>query len=247
MTRKIWEMPFDKVRDYLDAGGTGVVIPFGTIEPHGPHLPMGTDFLLAESMGERIAERFKWLVAPSLNYGINNTLTVYPGATTIDGETYSKYVTQIVEGYVKLGFSHVILNNGHGPNKAGLEEAAKKITNLYPDSRIMVISWWDMDKAAMKDVYEGKSTGHAGVDETAAVIYFHDNLVDRERFEEKSYWVWTDGFKTYPAPASCVLSDSSGIPDFDEKKAKAFTEKVLELIFERIDSALKGFEFNLGD
>lgn len=246
MTRKISEMPFDKVRDYLDKGGNGVVIPFGTIEPHGPHLPMGTDFLLAEAMGKRIAERFNWLVAPSLNYGINNSLTIYPGATTIDAETYEKYVTQIVEGYVKLGFSNVILNNGHGPNKSGLEEAAKKITNLYPDSRIMVISWWDMDKAAMKEVYEGKSSGHAGVDETAAVIYFHDNLVDRERFDEKSYWIWTDGFKTYPAPASCILGDSTGIPDFDRDKAKSFMEKVLELIFERVESALKGYEFNLG-
>ena len=247
MTRKIWEMPFDKVRDYLDTGGVGVVIPFGTIEPHGPHLPMGTDFLLAQSMGERIAERFNWLVAPPLNYGINNSLAIYPGATTIDAETYEKYVTQIIEGYVKLGFSQVVLNNGHGPNKSGLEAAAKKITNLYPDSRIMVISWWDMDKAAMKEVYEGKSSGHAGVDETAAVIYFHDNLVDGKRFDEKSYWVYTDGFKAYPSPASCVIGDSAGIPDFDKDKAGKFMEKVLELIFERIDSALKGFEFNLGD
>jgi creatinine amidohydrolase len=244
---RIIEMSFDKVRDYLYQGGSGIVIPFGTVEPHGPHLPMGTDCLLAQSIGEKIAEKFGWLTAPTLNYGVNNSLAVYPGATTIDEKTYSDYITQLIEGYVKIGFTHIILSNGHGPNSGPLQRAARKLTIDYPDIRVFVIDWWVLDSPALIEVYPGKTPGHAGIDETAAVVYFHGNLVNKDKLDTKSWWTLTDGVKVYPAPASCLLMDDKSLPDFDDKKAARFMEMVLEIIYARIESAIEGFEYNLGD
>ena len=177
MAKRIWEMPFDKVRDYLEEGGLGLVIPFGTVEPHGPHLPMGTDNLLAQSIGERIAEKFDWLIAPPLNYGVNHTLAVYPGATTIDDELYEEFIIQLIEGYVKLGFAYIVLCNGHGGNTTPLQNAARHLVTDYPDVRIMAVDWWHMDKEPREKVYGGKDAGHAGIDETAAVVYFCNELV----------------------------------------------------------------------
>ena len=242
MTRRIWEMTYDEVRDYLDNGGRGVVIPFGIVEPHGPHLPMGTDTLLSLGISERIAEKFKWLVAAPLNYGINNTLAIYPGSATLDESTYEKLVSQIIESHIRTGFTHIVLDNGHGPNHNPLETAAKRLNHEYPNSRIFLIDWWHMDSSAREKIYEGKSEGHAGVDETAAVIYFFPGLVKKDKFNMKETWLWTEGFRVYPAPASCLLRDNESAPDFDESKAKAFMEIVLESIFERIQSALDGFE-----
>jgi creatinine amidohydrolase len=247
MTVRISEMPFDEVIQYLNDDGDGVVIPFGTVEPHGRHLPMGTDNLLAQSIGERIAAEFNWLIAPTLNYGVNNTLAMYPGATTIAPEIYAEFVTQIVEGYIKLGFNHIVLNNGHGPNVHGLEHAARKLSGTYPEARIFVISWWDLDKAPREEVYEGKAAGHAALDETAAVIYFHNDLVHKKRFTSDSYCIRKNGFKVYPSPASCIPGDDDSIPDFSAKKAKKFMEMVLDIIYENITDALEGFSSNLLD
>lgn len=246
MTRRIFEMPFDEVRDYIDNGGRGVVIPFGIIEPHGPHLPMGTDTLLALAISERIADKFGWLVAAPLNYGINNSLAVYPGASTIDESTYEKFVSQIIESHIKTGFSHIILNNGHGPNHNPIENAAKNLSHEYPNVRIFIIDWWFMDTEALEKVY-GKSEGHAGCDETAAVLYFFPSLVKKDKFKTEASWLRTPGFQVFPAPATCLLRDNDGVPDFDESKAKEFMESVLEKIFEKIQSALEGFELNLCD
>jgi len=247
MNRRIWEMTFEEVRDYIHGGGTGLVIPFGIVEPHGPHLPMGTDTLLALGFSEKIAERFGWLVAAPLNYGINNTLSLYPGATTIQEEHYEKFAMDLIEGYIRTGFSRVILNNGHGPNHAPLENAAKELSGRYPHARIFIIDWWMMDRIPRERAYGDKQAGHAGVDETAAVIYFFPGLVRAERFDIRGTWTRGDGFKAYPAPASCLVNDESSMPDFDAEKAKIFTEGVIDLIFERIESALRGFEYNLGD
>lgn len=247
MTFKISEMPFDKVQEYLYEGGDGVVIPFGTIEPHGRHLPMGTDNLLAQSIGERIAEEFSWLIAPTLNYGVNNTLAMYPGATTIDADIYAEFVTQVIEGYIKLGFDFIVLNNGHGPNVHGLEHAAKKLSEKYPGARLFIISWWDLDKEPREKIYDGKAAGHAGIDETAAVVYFHNELVHKKRFTSTSFTTRTRGFKVYPSSASCVLGDEDSVPDFSQKKAKKFMEEVLDIIYDRITDALNGFSYNLSD
>lgn len=248
MTRRIWEMPFDDVRDYLDNGRTGVVIPVGTVEPHGPHLPMGTDNLLAQSIGEFIAERFDWLIAPTLNYGINNSLAIYPGATTIDPLVYREFVSHVVEGYIKLGFLNVVINNGHGGNTQELYQIAKDLTRAYPVARIIVVDWWGLDASAIERVYKGKTAGHAGIDETAAVVYFHNDLVHPERFSgENDYWVNTDGFKAQPLPASCILQDEKSVPDFDEKKANEFMTEVLENICGKISDALKRWAHNFGD
>jgi creatinine amidohydrolase len=216
MTRRIWEMPFDEVRDYLDNGRTGVVIPVGTVEPHGPHLPMGTDNLLAQSIGEVIAERFDWLIAPTLNYG--------------------------------LGFLNVVINNGHGGNTQELYQIAKDLTRVYPVARIIVIDWWGLDASALEKVYKGKTAGHAGIDETAAVIYFHNDLVHPEKFTgENDYWVNMDGFKAQPLPASCILQDEKSVPDFDKKRADDFMKELLETICGKVSDALKRWAHNFGD
>ena len=247
MNRRIWEITFEEVRDYLKGGESGLVIPFGIVEPHGPHLPMGTDTLLALGFSEKIAERFGWLVAAPLNYGINNTLSLYPGATTIHDDTYTKFVTDLIEGYIRTGFKHIVLNNGHGPLLNPLENAARELSGRYPHARLFVIEWWMMDRIPREHVYGDKQAGHAGVDETAAVIYFFPGLVRADRFDVRGTWIRGDGFKTYPAPASCLVNDDSSMPEFDAGKAKIFMEGLIDLIIKKIESALKGFEYNLGD
>jgi creatinine amidohydrolase len=247
MNRRIWEMTFEEVRDYLKGGCTGVVIPFGIVEPHGPHLPMGTDTLLALGFSEKIAEKFGWLISAPMNYGINNTLSLYPGATTIKDETYAKFVMDMIEGFIRTGFKHVICNNGHGPNMNPIQEAAKELSGKYPHARIFIIEWWMLDRIPLQHVYGDKSPGHAGIDETAAVLHFFPGLVKPERLDKRGTWIREDGFKTYPAPASCHLNDEASMPEFDTVKAKNFTEEVIELIYKKIESALDGFEYNLGD
>jgi creatinine amidohydrolase len=109
------EMTWVDVQSYLEINDM-VIIPLGSIEQHGPHLPEGADILGAIELSERISARTNVLVAPILMVGYSEYHSGFPGTLSISPETMEQVVFECVESLIKHGFKKFLFFNAHGGN-----------------------------------------------------------------------------------------------------------------------------------
>ena len=106
-----------------------VAIPFGTVEDHGPHLPLSTDNDILEAVlwecGRRAGGDI--LVAPTIPVGLDNHHMDFPGTLSVDMDVCLAYVSQVAISVARHGFTHIFIVNGHGSNQAICELAARKV------------------------------------------------------------------------------------------------------------------------
>ena len=102
----------------LSAGGAVALLPVGSTEPHGPHLPLSTDALLSEEACRRAAGALRAqgrpaLVAPSIPYGVTRYARDFRGAVGVSPATLTALVSDVVRALLDDGFVHVVLVNNH--------------------------------------------------------------------------------------------------------------------------------------
>jgi len=108
-----------------------LVIPFGTVEEHGKHLPLGTDTIIAVEVLRRVKERKKVFIAPPLHYGVCTSTKMHPGTITITPETLRRLTTDIIRDAHLKGIRNFILVSGHG---GGLHmNALKEVAEMLVD------------------------------------------------------------------------------------------------------------------
>jgi creatinine amidohydrolase len=116
---RIADLTTTRLRALLDEGAPVVaLVPLGSVEPHGPHLPLGTDTLISEEAASRacrlLADRgVVALVAPSVGYGVTRFAEGFAGAISIPAAALTAFARAVVEGYLEAGLSHVSLVNNH--------------------------------------------------------------------------------------------------------------------------------------
>ena len=116
--------------DAADLLGDGmpVVIPIGAASrAHGPHLPLGTDRLVAEVVAERLLASLPVLVAPCISQGFQPAFMDYPGSQHIEAGTFQALVTEVVEGYLRHGADRILLLNNGIATEAPLKLVAQDI------------------------------------------------------------------------------------------------------------------------
>ena len=103
------------MREFAEAMARGawLLLPVGTTEEHGPHLPLGSDMLQAESVASSVACAVDGVVAPSLAYGVCRTTRNFPGTVSLSFHTLETLVREVLEGYVKTGARRIAIICGH--------------------------------------------------------------------------------------------------------------------------------------
>lgn len=204
-----------------------VLLPAGTLEPHGV-VNNGADNTVPAALALRVAPRIGALVAPTIPYGVTTTLDEYPGTFGIAPQTFEAYAYEVLVGLAKNGFHNIVILNGHGPNGAPLRRAAERAWRETA-SRILVTEWWTLTADLVQDIY-GSAGGHAGNNETGAVLAVRPDLVHPELYEGPGMTTPRgEGWTAYPFPSSIVLYRAGeGYPDFDRSKARQYFDGTVD-------------------
>jgi len=112
------DLTTDELAGALAAGRSAALVPVGSVEPHGPHLPLATDSLLGEEASRRAAKELRArgvfaCVAPTVAYGVTEYARGFAGAVSIPAPALTALLDAIARALRGGGFSHVCLVNNH--------------------------------------------------------------------------------------------------------------------------------------
>ncbi len=172
--RELARMSWPKAQKQLENGSV-VVVPIGSVEQHGPHMPVGTDFYVADRLGKMVADRCKdCLVAPTIPYGFAEYHSDFGGTASVQKqETLKSYLREIINHFLLHGATHILFVNSHGGNMGALDSLCHDLRK--EGVLAATILWWDV--IASKDP-ERSPAGHGDWIETSLMLAMDETLVD---------------------------------------------------------------------
>ena len=150
------------------AGGV-VVVPIGSVEQHGPHLPLDTDTAIAEAVAAGVADRLGGWLAPAVGYGSSGEHQSFPGTTSIGTPVLGQVVVELVRS-LRRWAARVVLVNGHGGNVDALRAAVRQLVHEGHQ-----VTWVPCAAPGMD--------AHAGRAETSLMLHLRPGSVRLERAE----------------------------------------------------------------
>ena len=163
-----------------------VLVPFGSTEEHGPHLPLATDTLQAFAVGRRLAERRPFFVAPPVPYGVCRSTSRHPGTLSISTATLRALAIDIVAALYSQGLRNFVLLTGHagGTHTSTLIDAGEELLARFADLRIAVLTEYMLAAREGRGIIETPDDAHAGEIETSRILHSHPALVRGEAERE---------------------------------------------------------------
>ena len=138
------------------------IIPIGSIEQHGPHLPISTDSDIVTEISFRLSEKINGLLLPTISYGISNEHFPFFNLS-IKKSTLSRVLEDLCESLIKNGISRILIINGHYGNLDSLKDFERKNKR----KKIKIFSYWK---------YMNKEFDHAGKIETSIMLAISKNV-----------------------------------------------------------------------
>jgi creatinine amidohydrolase/Fe(II)-dependent formamide hydrolase-like protein len=176
------ELTWVDIKEFLSKHNVAV-IPVGSCEQHGPHLPVDTDAYDAFWLSLKAAEEAQCaLVAPPINYGVSLHHMDFPGTVTLSSNTLQQLAYEVAYSLIKHGFRKILFENGHGGNTHALEAAAQRVkmeTNAF-----IAIDTVSLIPDFIEKHIETPYDAHAGEFETSTTLANRENCVVKERIRK---------------------------------------------------------------
>lgn len=214
-----------------------LIIPVGALEQHGPHLPLGSNVLIARRVAVDLSRQFGVLRAPTMYYGVNvPSEREYAGTASLRQKTLHRVINELLAAWEEHGVGEFIIITAHR-HEPHLDALATLITH---GARVRVVSLWDVDIANLLDRQPGAL--HACEAETSVMLFLYPELVRMERardfdIPDKEFQRYVRGQLPAPPPGG------AGVVGFPT----AATAAKGEAIYTRIVDAVRRAVFQMAD
>lgn len=171
-----------------------ILLPLGSFEDQGPHMPMG-DYLLADAMAERIAQQatqngLETYVAPVLPFGGADYFGYMPGGIALSQTTFQAVLTDMLTGLLRHGLTRLIILNGHGGNCTMIHDVTHA---LWRQNNVVIPSFylWRVAASLMSQTMDaevaGRSGGHGANPLTSIGMFLKPELIENTKIPTQSY------------------------------------------------------------
>ena len=241
---KLAEMTWQEV-EALDRNVV-VLIPTGSLEQHGPHLPLFTDSLLAAAVAEAVEKRLsdKVLLTPTLWLGASGHHLPFAGTLSASFEAYTGALASVVESLIPHGFTKFYVLNAHGGNTEPNGLALRALKAKYPNLTFGHSGYFSLMAESAKEVFEGplREMRHACEAEASLIMHLHPSLVRKEKLRD-------DGLKPDP-PVQGVIHHFDEMTEEGSfgyatlatpEKGKRFFDLAVEAVTREVGAIAEGY------
>lgn len=204
--KTLFEMTWEEVAEALQETDT-IIVPVGSVEQHGPHLPLGSDSFqgmeLARRCMTKLASRgIKVVAGPTIPFGVSSTLMEFPGTVTLSVSTLIAVIKDVCISLRQHGFKKIALVLAHGGNWYAMQAAAQELTD-ETDIKVIALNWLPVLTSRYREVLKStKPEAHSGEGETARMLVSAPELVEFKRMritypEDTKVRIAGDGAPTY--------------------------------------------------
>lgn len=219
------DMTWVEVRKYLRKR-KDVLLPFGSVEEHGYHLPLSTDGDIALAIAEKLSEKTGVAVAPIVWYGVSNTTREYAGTTMVGFDSLRRYSRDIIRSLKESGFRIIYLLSGH-MSRSHLEAIKEAAKGMGIEAYLL-----DFSQVKIEDILESEAM-HACEAETSLMLYLHSEKVNMRRAVDEKI-----EFRKFSISTSLKKTESGvfGSPTrATREKGRKLFEKIVEELAEFIN------------
>ncbi len=247
---RVEEMTWEEYRDEVTR--RIIILPVGSLEQHGPHLPLNVDVIIPTNFADIVADDLNAMVLPTISYGYKSHPTsgggqLFPGTTSLDGNTLNNLILDILRETYRHGGRKFLVLNGHFENVAFITEAIDLFLRNSTEAKVVLLSWWDqvtdevVDELFAEAGFPGWDTEHAGITETSLMQYFAPQLVREDAIiDDQSERIPT--YSIFPPPEDII--PKSGVlykatyasRQKGEKLAKQVAETIVQIARQELGS-----------
>ncbi len=251
MNQWLQDMSWEEAEKSIQKAGGVAILPVGSVEQHGYHMPLGTDSYVAITLAEDASKKTDTLLVPPLWFGWSPHHMVRPGTITIRPETLSEITYDIAASLNHHGIRKLIMINGHRiVNVVWMQLAAEKIQREL-DMEVCIFDPAYMSKEIIKELEFGP-VGHAEEIETSHMMYRYPELVNLKLAKdnpvqsshlysvdpsyEKDTLCYVPSSYAHAEKNAAIAGGTSGEPTkSDPQKGKIYHEHLVKRLVEVIE------------
>ena len=184
--RVLSTVTWTKVQESICAGRlTKIILPVGSLEQHGPHLPLATDALLADYVAHAVNEKCSTTyLMPTIYVGCSGEHMGFPGTVSVQVDTMSNMLFDISRSLLESSkLTNLVIINGHGGNRAVIDMTIRKIKDAIPEMNVCSFTIVDIAKKKFEEIRRSdrRFVGHADELETSMMLAIDPELVDMSK------------------------------------------------------------------
>jgi len=160
------------------------ILPVGSIEQHGPHLPVVTDWVIADALGRGIAEKTGGFYIPALPVSTNKEHRGKRGSVGLHSDIFYKMMVDICLDLKAQGFRRIAIIQGHGGIFVMNPIVRELNADYNPDLFVVKIDNSEIDSPQKKQILESPDGIHANEAETSLMLHLHPELVDMSKAKD---------------------------------------------------------------
>ncbi|MFW9921178.1 MAG: creatininase family protein [Candidatus Thorarchaeota archaeon] len=248
---RLTKMTWQEIEERIPLCGS-IIVPIGSVEQHGPALPLDNDHFIATRISELICEHlwpgFKLTLAPTIAFGHSPHHMDFKGTISLKETTLTNVIVDVCLSLRKHGFKNILLLNGHGGNKTAISSA---LTILHNEGvqRVFSADWWGFIMGEIPDMFS-RPVFHACDMETSVAWALDQRVLEEKRVDEHGRspypgYVLPDMLS--PPPKVSVATSmkeftNSGVVGYSTRATMEKGEKAVQLVVERISDFIRSLE-----